>query len=343
MAIVTTDDQNYKDIANAIRERNGTSNTYKPREMPLAIRSISGSGSSIKFQSNKTVTPTESTQYVQPDSGYDGLQQVTVNPIPSDYQDTSDATAVSSDLLEGKVAYGSSGRIVGSLVPSSGDGVDTSDANATASDIVAPKTAYVASGKVTGTLEEESSLSYTNGSAAYNSFGVPAIMITKTITDGRHLIKNNGMITVSSLASNFGNALPSDVAEGKTFTSSSGFKVTGTKTDSGSSGSGGNLIRYGQTTSAVINTGLSSIIVFAISATATATGLGLCQATYNSYDDETHMSMTYCNSSSQYMKMYAYTTVSTDFSISGGTFEWTGTDSRAFQSGMEYQWFAVGS
>ena len=194
MAIVTTDDQNYKDIANAIRERNGTSNTYKPREMPLAIRSISGSGSSIKFQSNKTVTPTESTQYVQPDSGYDGLQQVTVNPIPSDYQDTSDATAVSSDLLEGKVAYGSSGRIVGSLVPSSGDGVDTSDANATASDIVAPKTAYVASGKVTGTLEEESSLSYTNGSAAYNSFGVPAIMITKTITEHLKVINQQAVL-----------------------------------------------------------------------------------------------------------------------------------------------------
>lgn len=343
MAIVTTDDQNYKDIANAIRERNGTSNTYKPREMPLAIRSISGSGSSIKFQSNKTVTPTESTQYVQPDSGYDGLQQVTVNPIPNNYQDTSDATAVSSDLLEGKVAYGTSGRIVGSLVPSSGGGdVDTSDADATASDIVAPKTAYIASGKVTGTLEEESSLSYTNGSAAYNGFGVPAIMITKTITGGRHLIKNNGTIIVSSPASNFGDASPSDVAEGKTFTSSSGLKVTGTKTDSGSSG-GGSLIRYGQTTSPIIETGLSSIDIFSISATSSTTGLGLCQAVYNRYDNQTYMRMSYCNSSSQYLKMYTYTTASTYFTISGGTFEWTGTDSRAFQEDMEYAWFAVGS
>lgn len=33
----------------------------------------------------KTVTPTESTQTISPDNGYDGLSQITVNPIPSNY------------------------------------------------------------------------------------------------------------------------------------------------------------------------------------------------------------------------------------------------------------------
>ena len=33
----------------------------------------------------KTTTPTQETQTIQPDTGYDALSQVTVNPIPSEY------------------------------------------------------------------------------------------------------------------------------------------------------------------------------------------------------------------------------------------------------------------
>lgn len=41
MSIVTIDDTNLTNIANAIREKNGTSNTYKPNEMASAIQGIS--------------------------------------------------------------------------------------------------------------------------------------------------------------------------------------------------------------------------------------------------------------------------------------------------------------
>lgn len=54
----------------------------------VSIFGVSGSysGSSVSLQSNKTVTPTTSSQTVKPDSGYSGLSQVTVNAIPSTYK-----------------------------------------------------------------------------------------------------------------------------------------------------------------------------------------------------------------------------------------------------------------
>ena len=45
---------------------------------------VSGGSSGVKLQS-KAVSPSESTQTVSPDSGYDGLSKVTVNAISSTY------------------------------------------------------------------------------------------------------------------------------------------------------------------------------------------------------------------------------------------------------------------
>lgn len=47
MAIVTTDNQHYADIAAAIRSKNGTETLYKPSEMAAAIQAISGGGADI--------------------------------------------------------------------------------------------------------------------------------------------------------------------------------------------------------------------------------------------------------------------------------------------------------
>ena len=46
MAVVFTDNQYYQDIADAIRSKNGSSDTYLPSEMAAAIEDISGGGSS---------------------------------------------------------------------------------------------------------------------------------------------------------------------------------------------------------------------------------------------------------------------------------------------------------
>lgn len=47
MAIVTTDNQHYTDIAAAIRSKNGTETQYKPSEMAAAIQAISGGSGSV--------------------------------------------------------------------------------------------------------------------------------------------------------------------------------------------------------------------------------------------------------------------------------------------------------
>lgn len=68
----------------------------------------SGSGSVGIVLENKTATPTKASQEITPTSGK-VLGKVTVNPIPSAYQDVSNVDATSSDVLAGKTIVTSNG------------------------------------------------------------------------------------------------------------------------------------------------------------------------------------------------------------------------------------------
>ena len=49
MAMILTDSSNYSAIAEAIREKTGTEDTYKPSEMAAAIEAIQGGGEDNTF------------------------------------------------------------------------------------------------------------------------------------------------------------------------------------------------------------------------------------------------------------------------------------------------------
>lgn len=70
---------------------------FRCRKTPVFVSiQVYSSGTSPKLQS-KTITPSSSTQYVKPDSSYDGLSQVTVN---------GDSNLVNSNIRYNKTIFG---------------------------------------------------------------------------------------------------------------------------------------------------------------------------------------------------------------------------------------------
>ena len=79
------------------------------------VSGVAGGGS-YNLQS-KTATPTKKTQNITPDSGYYGLSDVTISPIPDAYQNVSSVTASAPDVLAGKVIVSSNGSVVTGTMP----------------------------------------------------------------------------------------------------------------------------------------------------------------------------------------------------------------------------------
>ncbi len=83
------------------------------------VSGVAGGGN-YSLQS-KAVTPTKLQQNVTPDSGYYGMSDVTVAPIPEAYQDVTSVTAEAGDVLTGKIIVDSEGKVkAGTMVNNGG-------------------------------------------------------------------------------------------------------------------------------------------------------------------------------------------------------------------------------
>lgn len=253
-------------------------------------------------------------------------------------------TVAPENLLAGATAHDSSGqRIVGTMIQSSG--IDTSDATALSEDIVSGKTAYVDGEKVTGSMVSLTGSKPTvgNGRVAIGKDSKDLVMSFSSVSlsNASAYLKNGGSFHLygnGTLGTFFGDATPEDVRKGKRFTSKDGV-ATGTMEVSGG-GSGGVQVKTGTTSSPTINTGLSKIDKFIIYANK-ITSIGVVTAAYST--DVGTAKVTFCDSYSVYLRACGIVDLS-GFSVSGGTFSWTETmDAYRFMSNATYNWIAIGS
>lgn len=158
----------------------------------IGLTDTTGEAEKYKLQS-KAVTPTKNEINITPDSGYYGLSDVTVNPIPTAYQDVTAVTAGAGDVLTGKTIVNASGTVVAGTMPNNG-GI-TQTLTTTKTSYTVPSGYHNGEGIVAINVEEKSatptksaqSITPSTGSVlgAVNVAAIPAEFVDVTDTNAK--------------------------------------------------------------------------------------------------------------------------------------------------------------
>lgn len=180
------------------------------------VSGVAGGGN-YSLQS-KNATPTKKQQSVTPDSGYYGLSDVTIAPIPDAYQDVTSVTATAGEVLTGKIIVAADGTVITGTMTNNGTVSKTLDVTTISYTI--PKGYHSGAGKVQLVLETKT---VTPTKSAQDI----------TPTAGKVLSK----VTVAPIPDNFvdttdADAVAADILEDKTAYVGS-VKVTGTMPNNG--------------------------------------------------------------------------------------------------------------